>query len=134
MIEQATTEPKEIVVNSTVEVRGETLLVNVKKRNKASMFVPTLKIPLDHVLGAEADPQIERKLWKAWVLRQFRPGEYRAPDSEVRFYHPHHFSAHKAVVIRLKDEGSERLVVEVDDPNGVVTTINQAVGATSRAA
>ena len=56
--------PEEGVVNSTVEVRGDTLVVNVKKRDKASMFVPTMKIPLDHVLGAQADPEIERKLWK----------------------------------------------------------------------
>jgi hypothetical protein len=35
-------------------------------------------------------------------------------------------------VIRLKDEGYERLVVEVEDPDGVVAQINQAVGASSR--
>ena len=64
MMGQVATETKEVVVNSIVEVRGDTLVVNVKKRDKASMFIPTMKIPLDHVLGAEADPEIERKLWK----------------------------------------------------------------------
>ena len=129
---QATTETKEVVVNSTVEVRGDTLMVNVKKRNKASMFVPTMKIPLGHVLGAEADPEIERKQWKAWVLRSSTPGAYGGPDPDVRFYHPRHYLAHKAIVIRLKDEGYERLVVEVEDPDGAVAQINQAVGASSR--
>ena len=38
------------------------------------MFVPTMKIPLSHVLGAEADPEIERRLWKAWVLRSSTSG------------------------------------------------------------
>jgi hypothetical protein len=132
MMGQAATETKEVVVNSTVEVRGDTLMVNVKKRNKASMFVPTMKIPLGHVLGAEADPEIERKQWKAWVLRSSTPGAYGGPDPDVRFYHPRHYLAHKAIVIRLKDEGYERLVVEVEDPNGTVAQINQAVGASSR--
>jgi hypothetical protein len=132
MMGQAATETKEVVVNSTVEVRGDTLMVNVKKRNKASMFVPTMKIPLGHVLGAEADPEIERKQWKAWVLRSSTPGAYGGPDPDVRFYHPRHYLAHKAIVIRLKDEAYERLVVEVEDPNGAVAQINQAVGASSR--
>jgi hypothetical protein len=126
---QVATEPKEVVVNSVVEVRGDTLVVNVKKRNKASMFIPTMKIPLDHVLGAEADPEIERKLWKSWVLRDPMLGVYRGPDPEVRFYNPRHFLAHKAIVIRLKDESYERLVVEVEDPEGVVAQIDEAVGA-----
>jgi hypothetical protein len=132
MMGQAATETKEVVVNSTVEVRGDALMVNVKKRNKASMFVPTMKIPLGHVLGAEPDPEIERKQWKAWVLRSSTPGAYGGPDPDVRFYHPRHYLAHKAIVIRLKDEGYERLVVEVEDPNGAVAQINQAVGASSR--
>jgi hypothetical protein len=124
--------PEEGVVNSTVEVRGDTLVVNVKKRDKASMFVPTMKIPLDHVLGAQADPEIERKLWKKWVLRSFTPGAYGAPDKDVRFYHPRHNMAHKAIVIRLDAESYERLVVEVEDPDGAVAQINEAVGASSR--
>ncbi len=124
--------PEEGVVNSTVEVRGDTLVVNVKKRDKASMFVPTMKIPLDHVLGAEADPEVERRLWRAWVLRSSTPGAYGGPDPEVRFYQPRHYLAHKAIVIRLKDEGYERLVVEVEDPDGAVARINQAVGASSQ--
>jgi hypothetical protein len=106
MMGQAATEIKEVVVN--------------------------MKIPLGHVLGAEADPEIERKQWKAWVLRSSTPGAYGGPDPDVRFYHPRHYLAHNAIVIRLKDEGYERLVVEVEDPNGAVAQINQAVGASSR--
>jgi hypothetical protein len=88
MSQVATEQPQEVVVNSTIDVRGDTLVVNVKKRDKASMFTPTIKIPLDHVLGAETDPQIVRTQWRAWVLREFKPGTYEAPDPEVRFYNP----------------------------------------------
>ncbi len=122
-------ETRELAVNSVVEVRGDTLVVNVKNRDKASMFIPTMKIPLDHVLGAEADPEIERKLWKRWVLRSSTPGTHRAPGQEVRFYNPRHGLAHKAIVIRLKGEGYERLVVEVEDPEGVVAQVEEALGA-----
>ena len=125
----AATEPREVAVNSTVEVRADALVVNVKKRDKGSMFVPTMRIPLDHVVGAEADPDIERKLWRAWVLRESKPGKYCAPDPDVRFYNPRHLCAHKAVVIRLRDHTCERLVVEVDDPDGVVELVNRTVGA-----
>ena len=82
MIRQAATETKEVVVNSTIDVRGDALVVNVKKRDKTSMFIPTMKIPLDRVLGAETDPQIQRKMWRAWVLRRFTPGAYITPDTE----------------------------------------------------
>ncbi len=123
---------KEVRVANTVEIRGEYLVVNVEGRDKSSMFVPTIKYPLEHVLGAEADPEIERKLWRAWVLREFKPGTYCAPDPEVRFYTPRHLCAHKAVVIRLEHESCERLVVEVEDPEGVVERVNRAVEAFSR--
>ncbi len=96
------------------------------------MFVPTMTIPLDHVLGAEADPDIERKLWRAWVLGT--SGEYCTPEPGVRFYNPRHYCAHKAVVIGLREEACERLVVEVEDPDGVVERVNRAVGASARAA
>ncbi len=127
-----TTRPEELRVANTVEVRGENLLVNVQGRDKSSMFVPTMTYPLDHVLGAEADPEIERKLWRAWVFG--RHGEYCTPEPGVRFYNPRHYCAHKAIVIRLRGEACERLVVEVEDPDGVVARVNQAVGASARVA
>jgi uncharacterized protein (DUF1778 family) len=47
----------------------------------------------------------------------------------VRFYNPRHSCAGKAVVVRLQDEDYERLVVEVEDPEGAVERINRAVEA-----
>src|SRR4028118_1723 len=118
----ATTEGIEVC--NTLDVRATTLVVNVNKRDKWSAYTPTLSIPLEHVLGAEADPEIEREMWRAWAFG--RPGfwrsrifgtagEYRAPDPGVRFYTPRHSCADKAVVVRLQDEACERLVVEGGD-------------------
>ncbi len=134
---------KGIEVCNTLDVRGKTLVVNVNKRDKWSTYTPTLTIPLDRVLGAEADPEIERKMWRGWAFG--RPGfwrsrifgedsAHRAPDPKVRFYNPRHSCAEKAVVVRLRDEAYERLVVEVEDPEGAVERINRAVGASAHAA
>ena len=132
-----------IEVCNTLDVRGKTLVVNVNKRDKWSTYTPTVTIPLEHVLGAEADPEIERKMWRGWAFG--RPGFWRsrifgedgthsAPDPGVRFYNPRHSCADKAVVLRLRGEAYERLVVEVEDPDGAVEQINRAVGASASAA
>jgi hypothetical protein len=127
-----------IEVCNTLEVRGTNLVVNVNKRDGSSTYKPTVTIPLEHVIGAEADPEIERTMWRAWAFGQHSwwrsrifgtDGEYRVPDPGVRFYNPRHSCAHMAVVIRLQDEDYERLVVEVKDPEGAVGRINRAVGA-----
>ncbi len=137
----ATTEGIEVC--NTLEVRGKTLVVNVNKRDKWSAYTPTLTIPLDRVLGAEADPEIEREMWRGWVFgrpgfwrsRIFgEDGGHRAPDPAVRFYNPRHSCADKAVVVRLRGEACERLVVEVEDPEDAVGRINRAVGASEHAA
>jgi hypothetical protein len=83
------------------------------------------------VLGAQADPEIERKLWRAWVLGT--SSEYCVPEPGVRFYNSRHVGAHKAIVIRLQEEDCERLVVEVEDSEDVVERVNRAVGASARA-
>src|SRR4028118_1405864 len=94
---QAPTEGIEVC--NTLDVRATTLVVNVSKREGASTYKPTVTIPLDHVLGAEADPEIERTMWRAWVFGQHgmwrsrifgTDGEYRVPDPAVKLYNPRH--------------------------------------------
>jgi hypothetical protein len=65
------------------------------------------------------------------VLRSSTCSACSGTDPEVKFNHPRNYLAHKAIVIRLKGEGYERLVVEVEHPDGVVARTNQAVGASS---
>ena len=59
-------------------------------------------------------------------------GKYCTPEPGVRFYNPPRYCAHKAIVIRLQEESCERLVVEVEDPEGVLERVNRAVGASAR--
>jgi hypothetical protein len=49
-------------VANQVEVMGENLVVDVKGVQKALTSLSRITIPLDHVLGAEEDQEIVRRL------------------------------------------------------------------------
>jgi hypothetical protein len=111
-------------VPTYVEVHEDHLVVDVRGTEKAMKLLSRLRIPLEHVQGAEADPEVEHTLWRGWRI----PGVH-LPG--VRFFDVHGHRD-KTVVIRLKDETYERLIVEVEDPTEVVAKINDAVGASRR--
>ena len=110
----------EVEVPTYVEVHEDQLVVDVRGREKLLSMLNRLYIPLEHVQGAEADPQIEHTLWRGWRIPHVHvPG--------VRFYDVHG-RRDKTVVIHLKDETYDRLVVEVQDPAEIVAKINEARG------
>ena len=110
-------------VSSYVEVQGDHLLVNVKTRDKQIMLLSSMKIPLEHVIRAEADPNVEWDVWRGCRL----PG-IKVPG--VQFY-AMHGRRDKTLVIWLEHESCERLITEVEDPVEVAEKINEAVGAMS---
>jgi hypothetical protein len=107
-------------VPTYVEVHEDYLVVDVRGVEKAMKLLSRLRIPLEHVQGAEADPAIEHTLWRGWRM----PGVH-LPG--VRFYDVHGHRD-KTIVIHLKDETYDRMIVEVPDPAVVVAKINDAVG------
>ena len=113
-------------VATYVEVRKDHLAVNARAMGGKAFkkWLGTLKIPLEHVRSAEADPEIEHALWRGWRI----PG-VRIPG--VRFYDLHGHPD-KTIVINVKGETYERVIVEVEDPAEVVAKINDAVGASDR--
>ncbi len=111
-------------VPTLVEVRGDHVMVNVKTRDKKLMLTGSIKIPIEHVVRAEADPTVEREMWRGWRI----PG-VSVPG--VRFYAVQG-RGDKTLVIWLKDETYERLVTEVEDPAEVAENINEAVSALTR--
>jgi hypothetical protein len=111
-------------VPTHVDVHGDHLVVSVRGRELAMTFLSDLRIPLEHVQGVEADPEIEHTLWRGWRI----PGVH-LPG--VRFYDVHGHRD-KTIVIHLKDETYDRLIVEVPDPVGVVTKVNEALDAARR--
>jgi len=108
-------------VPTYVEVHEDHLVVDVRGTEKAMRLLSRLRIPLEHVQGAEADPEIEHTLWRGWRI----PGIH-LPG--IRFYDVHGHRD-KTIVIHLKDETYGRLIVEVEDPAAAVAKINDAVGA-----
>ena len=115
---------REAPVPSFVEVQGDHLLVNVNTRDKNFLLLSALRIPLEHVVRAEADPHVAWEVWRGWRV----PG-VNVPG--VRFY-AMHGRRDKTLVIWLKDETYDRLITEVEDPAKVAEDINEAVGALSR--
>ncbi len=107
-----------------VEVQGDHLVVNVRTRDKKFTLLSSIRIPLEHVVRAEADAHVAWDVWRGWRV----PG-VKVPG--VRFYA---MSGHrdKTLVIWLKDETYERLVTEVEDPAKVAENINEAVAALTR--
>ena len=108
-------------VPTYVEIHEDYLVVDVRGVEKAMSMLSRLRIPLEHVRRAEADPEIEHTLWRGWRI----PGVHL---SGVRFYDVHGHRD-KTVVIYLHDETYDRLIVEVQDPTEIVAKINEAVGA-----
>ena len=115
---------KRLEVPSFVEVHGDHLVVNVRTRDKKFMLLSSIRLPLEHVARAEADPKVEWEVWRGWRV----PG-VKVPG--VRFYAVNG-RRDKILVIWLKDETYERLITEVDDPAEVAENINDAVGALTR--
>jgi hypothetical protein len=111
-------------VPTFVEVHEDHLVVDVRGTEKAMTLLSRVRIPLEHVRGAEADPEIEHTLWRGWRI----PGVH-IPG--VRFFDVHGHRD-KTIVIRLKDEVYDRLIVEVAEPAEIVAKINDAVGAPRR--
>ena len=111
-------------VPTYVEVHEDHLVLDVRGAERAMRLMGRLRIPLEHVQGAEADPEIEHTLWRGWRI----PGVH-LPG--VRFYDVHGHPD-RTIVIRLKDETYDRIIVEVQDPAEVVAKINDAVGASPR--
>ena len=111
-------------VPTHVDVHGDHLVVSVRGKELAMTFLSDLHIPLEHVQGVEADPEIEHTLWRGWRI----PGVH-LPG--VRFYDVHGHRD-KTIVIHLHDETYDRLIVEVQNPVEVVTKINEALDAARR--
>ena len=108
-------------VSSYVEVQGDHLLVNVKTRDRKLMLLSSMKIPLEHVVRAEADPNVDWEVWRGCRIQGVKvPG--------VQFY-AMFGRRDKTLVIWLTHESCEKLITEVEDPVEVAENINDAVSA-----
>ena len=96
-------------MNNKVAIVGRTLEVEPQGLDKMWSFKGKLVVPLEHVLGASEDPGIldDAKGLRAPGLHVTRP--------EI------------PIVIQLKDEHYDRLVLGVEQPRELVNRINAAI-------
>jgi hypothetical protein len=105
------------------------LIIDITGLDKFWARKSRLAIPLAHVQGAAAGPGVPSRPrgWRGWgalIPGIIAVGTYHRGGDRV-FWDVHDRS--KAVVIELRDETYRRLVVEVDDPQAAVKTIEQAL-------
>jgi hypothetical protein len=114
-----------------VELTDDALIVHVRGMDRIFALKSRLEIPLSHVLGAEADPELGHpEWWKSlrltatqipWVVSA---GTFYQEGERV-FWDVH--DPEKVVVIRLSDERYARLVIGVEEPPSTAAAIQRAI-------
>ncbi len=114
-----------------VELAQDALIVHVRGIDRLFALRSRLEIPLSHIVDAQADQQEAQ-----WWWRGTRTGGTHMPgvitagtfyqEGERVFWDVHH--PEKALIIRLRDERYQRLVIEVDDPPATAAAIQGAIG------
>jgi uncharacterized protein YcaQ len=102
------------------------LLLHVHGADKLWAFKSSLEIPLQHVAAIRADPEVARGWWHGWRMPGTNlPGVITAgtfyQDGKRVFWDVH--DPEKTVVIDLRDERYNQLIVEVADPAAAVALI-----------
>ncbi len=106
------------------------LVLNVRGADKLWAWKSSLEIPLAHVGGVRADPEIARGWWHGLrmpgtnVSGVITAGTFYQDGKRV-FWDVHH--PDKTIVIDLHDERFSQLIVEVADPTTAVNVIQDAL-------
>ena len=116
-----------------ITIQDDTLVVEQSTTEKILSLRGTIRVPLSNVVGATVDPGVgsERKGFRVpgtHIPGFFVAGTFRR-DHAKTFWNIRRGT--NAVVVSLTDAAFDQLVIEVDDPHGVVAAINAArTGAT----
>jgi len=106
------------------------LTLRVQGADKLWAFKSTLEIPLVHIAGVRADPEIARGCWHGVRMPGTNiPGVITAgtfyQDGKRIFWDVHNPA--NTVVITLRDERYDELVVEVSDPPAALKMIQDTL-------
>jgi hypothetical protein len=124
-------------MDAHIDIDGEFLRVSLHGLDIVWSGRRRLVVPLDHVKGARIDPKLARR--GPWLGAGYTDAllDYTVAAGPMLVHGRHEFwdvhHPERTVVIDLKGEFFERLVLEVADPEDAAATVNAAV-ATSRAA
>jgi hypothetical protein len=113
-----------------IELIADALVVRVTGADRIFALKSQLAVPIRHVVGAARDED-EASHWYHGVRAPgtsipgvIAAGTFHQHGDRI-FWDVHH--PEKAIAITLRDERYARLVVEVEDPDAAVATIEQAV-------
>jgi hypothetical protein len=103
------------------------LVLQIRGADKLWALKSSLEIPLQHVAGIRADPEVARGWWHGWKMAGTNlPGVITAgtfhQDGKRVFWDVH--NPENTVVIDLHDERYNQLIVEVADPGAAVALIH----------
>jgi hypothetical protein len=113
-----------------LSITGGPLVLDVKGTDKLWALKSSLAIPLAHVSGIKADPEIARgwyhgiRMPGTSIPGVITAGTFYQHGKRV-FWDVHH--PENTVVIELHDERYNELVVEVADPNSAVQMVKAAL-------
>jgi len=110
-----------------VRVFGDKLVLNIEGADKLWALKSSLEIPLQHVVSVKADPEAANGWYHGIRLPGTNiPGVLTAgtfyQDGKRVFWDVHH--PEKTIVIELRDERYNELIIEVADPVAAVQLLN----------
>lgn len=113
-----------------LSVADGNLVLHVRGADQLWAFKSSLEIPLAHIAQIRADSSIAHGWWHGLRMPGTQvPGVITAgtfyQDGKRIFWDVHH--PENTVVIELKDERYNELIVEVADPNAAVDLVSAAV-------
>jgi hypothetical protein len=106
------------------------LVLRVHGADKLWALKSSLEIPLAHITEIRADPSVAHGWWRGMRMPGTNiPGVLTAgtfyQDGKRIFWDVHH--PDKTVVLELRDERYNELIVEVADPNATVEMVKAAL-------
>ena len=113
-----------------ISIAGDRVHFDVQGWDKLWALKSQLDIPLAHIIAVRIDPEPARGWWHGLrypgvqIPGVLTVGTYYQWDGAV-FYDVH--DPERTIVLDLDHEDYTRLVVEVDDPPGVVSMLEQAI-------
>jgi hypothetical protein len=118
-------------MNARIDIDVNTLTVRLRGLDVVWTTRRRITVPLAHVQGARIDPGVVRR--GPWLGAGYTDAllDYAVAAGHMLVHGRHEFwDVHfpdRTIVIDLKDEQYQRLVLDVDDPQGAVGRINAAV-------
>jgi len=115
-----------------ISTEGGKLILHVRGADRLWALKSTLEIPLQHVISARADPSLAQGWYHGIRMPGTQiPGVLTAgtfyQHGQRIFWDVHH--PDNTIVVELRDERYNELIVEVADPPAAVELIRDAIGA-----